>query len=289
MNKAIEHGASFLDDAADARLNLAGLLPESKIAGSELQPLFPGALTVDTHNPGDIRNGKVFAHMHRGALLFARPMGRWFRWDGNRWAICLRGEEMEAAKATANSLISEASKVAMSDPDKGKRLFAHALQTQNLPRLKAMITLASSETGMVIGSTHELDSDAWLLGVQNGVVDLRTGALLKPDPKLLITKQANAEYLSDAACPHWMEFLDQIFSGDPETIESVQRLLGYTLTGMTTEEVIAICLGFGSNGKSVFNNVTGNIMGEYFTVGPNCLLVARDKNDNSVRNDLGKH
>ena len=128
--------------------------------------------------------------MHRGELLFVRPMARWFRWDGNRWAICMCGEEMEAAKNTAKQLLEYAAQIAATDPDKGKRLFGHALQTQNLPRLDAMIKLASSKPGMVIGNVGELDADPWLLGVENGVVNLRGATLLAPDPKMLSQNSA---------------------------------------------------------------------------------------------------
>ena len=255
--------------------------------GNQLEQ-FPKRAAVVPDEPGDIRNGRVFAGMHRGKLLFVKPMGRWLRWDGNRWAICTCGEEMEAAKETAKQLLNEAAKVAPTDPEKGKRLFAHALQTQNLPRLEAMIRLASSEPGMVIGNASELDADPWLLGVKNGVVDLRTGTHLAPDPKMLITKQCNATYTPEADCPRFKQFLNEIFDDDLETIAAVRRLLGYTLTGITSEEVMVICHGHGANGKSVFSNIVSNVIGEYYTVGPNCLLVARDKNDNSVRNDLAK-
>jgi putative DNA primase/helicase len=271
-------------------VTLGTLFYEAKEAGWQPKPPQSAAIRAmgGIDQPGDIRNGKAYAAMHRGKLLFVKPMARWFRWDETRWAICLCGDEMEAAKETANLLLHEAPKVAAADPDKGKRLFTYALQTQNLPRLEAMIRLASSEPGMVIGEAGRLDADPWLLGVKNGVVSLKTGALLAPDPKMLITKQANAKFLPEEDCPKWLEFLEEIFNDDVETIESVQRLLGYTLTGSTTEEKMVICYGHGANGKSVFSNVVSNIIGEYYTVGPNCLLVARDKSDNSVRNDLAK-
>jgi putative DNA primase/helicase len=237
---------------------------------------------------GDIRNGKAFSAMHRGKLMFVKPMGKWFRWDGNRWATCTCNEEMEAAKETANKLVDKALQFTITDLDKGNRLLAHARLTQNLPRLEAMIRLASSEQGMVIGNASELDADPWLLGVKNGVVDLRTGTLLAPDPELLITKQCNAKYQPEADCPRFKQFLNEIFENDLEKIAAVQRLLGYTLTGTTDEEVMVICYGQGANGKSVFSNIVSNVIGDYYTIGPNCLLVARDKCDNSVRNDIAK-
>jgi putative DNA primase/helicase len=125
-----------------------------------------------------------------------------------------------------------------------------------------------------------------LLGVENGVVDLRTGALLSPEPSMYITKNCNAAYEKDAECPKWLEFLDQIFDSDKDTIETIQRALGYTLTGMNTEETLFICVGFGSNGKSVFGNTVVWIMGGYAQSAPSSLLVARRADDTGARSDI---
>jgi putative DNA primase/helicase len=242
--------------------------------------------TVD--QPGDIRNAKLFAAQNAGKLLFLRPMGRWFFWDGLRWKICLCGEEMEAAKKVAAMLVLEAAAIATQNAERGKKLFNFALSTQNLPRLEAMLALASSDDRIAIGRPEEMDPDPSLLGVTNGVVNLRTGSLVQADPAMHITKQAAADFDANATCPRWHAFLTEIFEDDLETIESVQRLLGYTLTGSTSEEKIVICYGHGANGKSVFNNVVAKITNEYHTIGPNCLLIARGKNDTSVRNDMAK-
>ena len=80
--------------------------------------------------------------------------------------------------------------------------------------------------------------------------------------------------------------MDQIFQGDIETIECVQRLLGCTLLGLGTEEILIICYGHGSNGKSVFSNVVHKILGGYAITAPPSLLTARRKDDTGPRNDL---
>jgi len=103
---------------------------------------------------------------------------------------------------------------------------------------------------------------------------------------MLITRYCNASYDTDAKCERWPQFLDQVFQGDVDTIESVQRLLGYTLLGLSGEEILVICYGHGSNGKSVFSNVVHTIMGGYAVTAPPSLLTARKANDNSPRNDI---
>jgi putative DNA primase/helicase len=53
-----------------------------------------------------------------------------------------------------------------------------------------------------------------------------------------------------------------------------------------TEEVLVICIGYGSNGKSVFSNVIFRIMGGYSRTAPPSLLTVRRSDDASPRNDL---
>jgi putative DNA primase/helicase len=169
--------------------------------------------------------------------------------------------------------------------DTGKKLLQDAMTAHNLPRIMAMLKLAVSEPEMAT-TDKELDSDPYKLGVGNGVVDLHSGLRYFNQPEFKVTRYCNADFVEDAPCPRWIAFLNQIFQEDEETIESVQRLLGYTLTGLVTEEALVICYGHGSNGKSVFSNVIHNILGGYATTSPPSLLTARKADDTSPRNDL---
>ncbi|MES2300962.1 MAG: phage/plasmid primase, P4 family, partial [Pseudomonadota bacterium] len=81
-------------------------------------------------------------------------------------------------------------------------------------------------------------------------------------------------------------FMAEVFAGDQATIDAVQRLLGYTLTGSNTEEIIIFCIGFGANGKSIFGNIVNRIIGNYGKVAPHSLLAARRRDDHSARGDI---
>ena len=235
---------------------------------------------------GDILAGSQYARAMRGKLLYVPMAGRWLRWEETRWVWCATGEEMAAAKHVANKILDYATTLLKDDPEKHKKLHTFACSLQNLRRLEAMIELAKSEEGMAISAMIELDANPWWLGVRNGVVNLKDGGLLAPDPNMLITRQCAAEYHVDAECSRWLKFLDEIFEGDQETIAFLQRALGYTLTGTTTEEVLLICVGFGANGKSVFSNVIGTIMADYCRAAPSSLLTVRRADDSGPRNDL---
>ena len=201
------------------------------------------------------------------------------------WEWCDKGEALNASKKVAEKLLDVGQQLIEKGQVRGTQLINHGKKTHDLKRLEAMLKLAASEPDMTV-NIDELDADPWLLGVRNGVVDLRTGGLLKNEPAMLITRQCNASYVRESQCPRWRTFLDQIFGGDIDTIETVQRLLGYTLTGSNTEEVMIICFGHGSNGKSVFNNVVASIIGDYARVASAGLLTARREGDASPRNDL---
>jgi putative DNA primase/helicase len=99
--------------------------------------------------------------------------------------------------------------------------------------------------------------------VLNGTVDLRTGDLRAPDRSDLITKTAGCEFDQDATCPRWMSFLSEITAGDESLMAYLRALVGYTLTGETSGQMLMFLYGTGQNGKSVFIEVIRDLLGEY--------------------------
>jgi putative DNA primase/helicase len=82
----------------------------------------------------------------------------------------------------------------------------------------------------------KLDADNFLLGVQNGVVDLDTGNLLPVTTESLVTKRANVEFDRHAECPRFEQFLVEVFPDQSER-EAMVRVLGYILTGSVDEQL----------------------------------------------------
>jgi putative DNA primase/helicase len=252
---------------------------EKSCAGVDVQPL------VNWDLSGDVRNAKAFARMFKGKMLFVYKGGKWLNWKDNRWRICEEGEELEAAKIVATKLVKLAADELADDPDRGKRLIREATAASMLPRLNAMLELAPSEPGM--GTTPEkLDAQPDLLGVANGVVNLRMGWIMPNEPSLLITQHCAASYDKSATAPLWLQTLDEVFQGDTATINALQVLLGLTLTGEAGEELIVFAYGIGANGKSVISNVVATIMGDYAKTAPPSLLASRRTDDHSARSDI---
>lgn len=229
---------------------------------------------VSANAAGDVALAERFAQAQRGRLLWIPEISQWLTWTGTVWSACSCGEEVQAAKLVLFALVDEARQVMATDQERGAAMMRAAMSAQKDARIRAMLGLARAEPGMTV-SVVELDADAHLLGVENGVVNLRTAALLEAKPEQLISRQCAASYRVDSQCPTWLKFLDDVFMGDSELITSVQRLLGYTATGTNTEEILVIAYGSGANGKSVFHNVISTILGDYAIDAPSDLLVMK--------------
>src|SRR5690606_19314741 len=94
-------------------------------------------------------------------------------------------------------------------------------------RQRDMITLAESHLPV---AQDQLDTDPWLLNVQNGTLDLKTGVLMPHNRKQLLTKICPVAYHESASSELWDSFLKRVLP-DEEVRNFVQRAVGYSLTG----------------------------------------------------------
>jgi P4 family phage/plasmid primase-like protien len=279
--------ASLSDRMKPGHLGLGTLYKLAKEHGWPGKPILkPASLDMDGPDTlGDLSNGRRLAKSYRGRLLHCSATETWHFWDGLRWALCEGGEALRAAKTVADGILRETGAAFAKDPSDAKKR-AHQLALgvhRSKGRIEAMLDMASSEPGMSIANPGLFDKDAMLLGVRNGVVNLRTGTLLEAAPQMLISKQAGAAYDAHAKCPMWLEFLDNVFRGDGNMVEFIQRALGYSLTGLVDEEVAFFMHGQGANGKSVFANILRAVFGEYGLTAGAQLLVRRPNSSEGER------
>lgn len=216
-----------------------------------------------TGNGGDVANGRIFANAWRSKLLFVHETGDVLSFAVHGWISAPPGEADRAAKDVLVMLRDKAAeqyKIAADDP-KTRRLMAHVERTSKAPNLRAMIEMAKSEPGMM-RSLNEFDADPMLLGVANGVLDLRTGNLLPVSPDLLVSRRCPVAYDPAATPPLFLRFLETV-QPEKEMREFLQRLAGYILTGGVQEQKLAFFYGSGANGKSVFVELLAWLLGDY--------------------------
>ena len=68
-----------------------------------------------------------------------------------------------------------------------------------------------------------------------------------------------------------------LFLGDEEVMSFVQRVVGYSVTGLGDEQCIFILNGDGANGKSTLLNVLNQLLGDYARTAPTQTLMANTR------------
>ena len=237
---------------------------------------------IDKKLGGDFAHARRFARDFGGTLRFIPQRNVWTFWNGVRWTT-------NRAKVAAEQAMAACAKATFVEASTA--LTAAHTDEADAPRLeatKAVYTDAKSFYKSFISRTNALkaaqtlpelqadaatfDSDPMLLGVRNGMLDLRTGALLPPDPARFISRIAGCASDPRAACPKFTAFLARV-QPDPDMREFLRRAVGYTMTGLVDEEKLFFAHGIGRNGKSVFANILAALLGDYaVTIPPETLM-----------------
>lgn len=248
----------------------------------------PAGAPSPTFNTTDQGNGERLVARHGQDLRYCRLWGKWLVWDGQRWAVDDTAEVERRAKTTIRAIYSEAAAVVGDDEaSKAQRraLAGWAGRSESRGKLEAMIKQAASEPGVAV-APDDLDADPWLLNVQNGTLDLRTGQLRPHNRADLITKLCPVEYNPDASAPTWAAFLARIMADNADLVTFLQRAIGYSLTGSSQERVFFVCHGKGANGKTTLLETVQALLGDYATRTPTETLMVKRAGEAS--NDVAR-
>lgn len=222
---------------------------------------------LDKFPYSDAGQSEAIAHVYAGQQLHYNPGLEWLIWTDTTWRIDDRGAAYQYALVVSRARQQAvfARPVDRDDPNEMRQWLADikwAKNSESRSRLENALDLASKHPDVVINS-EELDASPYLFGCANGVLDLQRNELYPPSPERLVTMRSNIPYFADATCPRWEKFLREIFQGDEELIDYIQRVVGYSLTGDISEQCFWILHGSGSNGKSTFMDVLMWLGGDY--------------------------
>lgn len=209
-------------------------------------------------------------------LAFVADQGRWLIRHDNRWRRDTKGNITVLATRVLRGVYREAERWSATNGDLAKALSQHAGRSLRANSIEAAVKLAATAPSIAVTS-DQLDADNYLLGVRNGVLDLRTGTLRYEQREDWITRSARVEYDPTATCPTWQTFLDSIMAGNRDLIDFLQTLSGYCMTGDTREQKFVFLYGTGANGKSTFLNTLRELLGGYAVQArPETLMLAKN-------------
>ncbi len=244
----------------------------------------PDKSSGSSFNLTDSGNAKRLVHHFGDVIRYnAEPFKRWFIWNGSCWEPDKTKKFLDYADRTVQKIYIEASKTG--NEDRRKELGKWAKASEAATKKKGMLELAEGIQAIVI-TPDKLDRNPWLFNTLNYTLDLSNGEAEPQDHRQTdyLTKIAPVKYDPDASCPKWKKFLNEIFGCNEELIVFIQRAVGYSLTGDTSEQCLFFCHGNGKNGKTVFFETLKMLFGDYFGKCPTEMIM--NQNGNRIPSDV---
>lgn len=183
----------------------------------------------------------------------------WYIWNG-KWDLDKTNRMVAFAKDTVRDICLEASQC--QDDELRPKIISHAKRSESRDRLNAAVELAKSEPGLPMLVT-DFDRDIRLFNCNSGSVSTDGFIFREHRREDYCTMMSPVTFEKDAKCPLWEKSLLEWQEGDKDTVEFLQRSVGYGLTGDVKEQCFWILFGSGSNGKSTFVDTITALMGEY--------------------------
>ena len=112
--------------------------------------------------------------------------------------------------------------------------------------------------------------------VKNGILDVQTGELLEHSRDWFCFHSLPMVYREDASCEEFLRFLDSVWDGDQEIIESLRLWMGYCLLTSCSMEKFAVFHGASRAGKSTLASVIESIVGRENTASTSLSLIGSD-------------
>ncbi len=110
-----------------------------------------------------------------------------------------------------------------------------------------------------------------LLCCRNCVIDLTTGQALDHNPHFMMLHKTRVSYKPRAEMVLWQKTLDEIIGASERAY--FKTLWGYSITGETREEILAIHQGPGASGKTTITSAIQYALGSYvLQVDPDILM-----------------
>jgi putative DNA primase/helicase len=248
----------------------------------------------------DFGNEQRVLQHYPGKILYDTANKAWYLWNDKRglWVLDSQEKIREIIKAVIRGIKLEAKAISdkadtETDPAKKKDLIEQskafmqwANKCQNPNKVDACIRLLQSSVSILPDS---FNSNPYLYHCTNGTLDLRTGKFRQHQREDKITFTCGWEYDPAATCPNFDKFVERLFRSHKDRNSLIRFLrmeIGYSLTGDTDAQTIAILIGGGNNGKSVLLATVAQSHGGYAANlnGESLTTTSRGK----IREDLAK-
>jgi putative DNA primase/helicase len=228
------------------------LQADSPLVIDERAPYTTAKLFLDQDfTTGDHRT----LHHHRGGF---------YHWTGSAYAVISDEELRSMLYAILDQTVSMGADRKLRDVKPNA-----AMVTNVLDALRA-----ASHLDNAIAPPAWLDPAFEILATEivacsNGLLHLPTLRLLPHTPGFFTLNALDYPFEPDGPEPRqWLAFLDQLWQGDREAIDTVQEVFGYCLTADTRQQKAFMLIGPKRSGKGTIARVLTHLVGLQNTVAP---------------------
>lgn len=254
---------------------------------------FPKADDDDEHDCSEDQLAIDFVARYKHILRYDVIRSKeWFAWNGSYWELD-RSLFMMSARRFLQEMARDIKKAWIrrdlaltphsATREEKKRIIKAAIKKSAKIRqrllskrtIEAVISLAKHDPAVIV-TTDQWDNNNWLLNTPDGTVDLKTGVVRPHDHRdyMQYTCRVSVDYTQEPT--QWIEFLHQTFASDngsQDMVDYIQRVLGYCLTGDTTEHALFYAWGKGQNGKTTVIETVSYILNDYAVESPPQVFV----------------
>jgi len=240
---------------------------------------------VDYFTHTDEGNVDRFIAAYSNRIRYDETRDKWYLWREHWWKEVGYSVIHEAASKLVRGLHDKATE------QNHDSLALWLYKSMSGSHIREMINRAKLILPICVRESGTWNRNPWLLGVGNGVVDLRTGELCKGAKSDYVNCHSQITFDPSAVATVFPASLRQIFCEREDLIDYVLTAFGYALTGLTNERTMFILHGSGSNGKSKLLELLAYILGDgeagyAKSVPANSLKPDNRGNPDAPRNDL---
>lgn len=248
-------------------------------------------LKIETYlQENEVGLAKLIAEKKRGKLRYDIKENRWYLFERHIWQKISDERVLEALEELKDELKELALRFAQRKieasgrPDKDsvkkfceyeKKLLTTISKMGDVSVAASIRTMCRSE-GSYLGFNGPWDADHHILATPNGILNLKDLGFRngRPDDNIRTAIPTRWEGLNEQ-CFLFAKTLLEIFDGNQEIVDYLQRVFGYGLSGFTKYHHLWVLEGKGRNGKSLLFKVLKHVLGDLIGLLDRELLLDR--------------
>ena len=254
-----------------------------------------------THGDFDsAANGVRFFLINQYNLVYLPEGDEWLAWNGKYWDRCYDKHLLSYAENVFYHLKHEAYNIFRDSvlavdmkkdiEDEALALFKYASTSKGKKECLEMVDFSKSR---FVQSQKEqkifdmVNANLNVLNLQNGVFNLDDMKFYPHERGYFQTKIAGVEYVPDAECPLWCDFLEMVLPNEPIR-RYLQKAIGYTISSDCNQKCMFVLYGQnGNNGKTTITKTLYKLMGDYAVAAEKqTIMDAKGQNAGAPRPDL---